>query len=134
MKHPLPYRPFRAPRIAFQGTVSVLLQMENLRRLPAKLQTLSTTGGLLEIAKYLDERAKVSMTFEIGSNVLRPKAQMLFPMRDAKGYLQPFRFTSMSAEELQILDKEITLLLKKNVLQTPASHGLGFRPPRFYLE
>lgn len=102
-----PTRPTRAPRVNLRGTVSVLLQMENLRRIPCKLHQLSITGGLLELAMYLDERAKVSLTIPIGSGTLRPKAEMLFPMRAARGYLQPFRFTSLWPEERQILEKRI---------------------------
>lgn len=129
-----PTRPTRAPRVNLRGTVSVLMQMENLRRIPCKLHQLSITGGLLELAMYVDERAKVSLTIPIGSGTLRPKAEMLFPMRAARGYLQPFRFISLWSEEREILEKEISTLLKKSMAPVTGSHGPGFRPPRFYLE
>ncbi len=129
-----PTRPVRAPRVNLRGTVSVLLQMENLRRVPCKLHQLSINGGLLELAMYVDERVKVSLTIPIGSGTLRPKAEMLFPMRAARGYLQPFRFTSLWSEEREILDAEITALLKKSMAPVSGNHGPGFRPPRFYLE
>ena len=134
MSDSLQHRSTRAPRVALRGTTTVLIQLENLRRIPAKLQQLSITGGLLELAKYVDERVKVDMTLPVGSSILRPKAQMLFPMRGARGYLQPFRLINVSAEELQILEREINSLLKQTLAQTIGSHGLGFRPPRFYLE
>ena len=127
-------RPTRAPRVNLRGTVSVLVQMENLRRIPAKLHQLSITGGMLELAMYLDERAKVGLTIPVGSNTLRPKAEMLFPMRAAQSYLQPFRFTSLWAGEREILETEITALLDQSVALAPGSHGPGVRPPRFYLE
>lgn len=129
-----PTRPTRAPRVNLRGTVSVLMQMENLRRIPCKLHQLSITGGLLELALYVDERAKVSLTIPIGSGTLRPKAEMLFPMKAASGYLQPFRFTSLWPEEREILDAEITALLKKSMAPASGNHSPGFRPPRFYLE
>jgi len=44
---------------------------------------------------------------------------MLFPMRGAHGYMQPFRFTSISAEERQILEKELTERLKQSMAPTP---------------
>ena len=134
MSDSLQHRSTRAPRVALRGTTTVLIQLENLRRIPAKLQQLSITGGLLELAKYVDERVKVDMTLPVGSSILRPKAQMLFPMRGARGYLQPFRLINVSAEELQILEREINSLLKQTMAQTTGSHGFGFRPPRFYLE
>jgi hypothetical protein len=127
-------RPQRAPRVNLRGTISILIQLENLRRIPGKLHQLSITGGLLELAMYLDERAKVGLTISVGPNTLHPKAEMLFPMRGAHGYLQPFRFTSLWAEERQILETEITNLLQQSMAPAPGSHGPGFRPPRFYLE
>jgi hypothetical protein len=127
-------RPRRAPRVNLRGTVSVLVQLENLRRIPGKLHQLSITGGLLELAMYLDERSKVGMTIPVGSGTLRPKAEMLFPMRSLHGYLQPFRFTSLWSEERQLLETEITQLLKQTMAPATGNHGPGFRPPRFYLE
>ena len=44
----------------------------------------------MELAMYLDERAKVGLTIPFGSNTLRPKAEMLFPMRAVHSFLQPF--------------------------------------------
>jgi hypothetical protein len=131
---PQPRSRTRAPRVSLRGSVSVLIQLENLRRIPAKLHQLSITGGLLELAAYVDERARVEMKFQMGSAVLAPQSVMLFPMRGAHGYMQPFRFTRLWAEESQILETEITELLKRSVTPAPAGHGSGFRPPRFYLE
>lgn len=131
---PQPRSRTRAPRVSLRGSVSVLIQLESLRRIPAKLLQLSITGGLLELASYVDERASVELKFQMGSSVLAPKAEMLFPMRGAHGYMQPFRFTRLWAEESQILEAEITELLARGVTPAPAGHGSGFRPPRFYLE
>jgi hypothetical protein len=122
----------RAPRASLRGSISVLVQLESLRRIPAKLHQLSITGGLLELAMYVDERAKVDLTIPVGSTSVRPQAEMLFPMQGLQGYLQPFRFTRLGSDELRILDREITELLKHGM--APAGHGPGFRPPRFYLD
>jgi hypothetical protein len=127
-------RPTRPPRVNLRGTVTVLVQLENLRRIPGKLHQLSVTGGLLELGTCLDERTTVGLTIPVGSGTLRPKAEMLFPMRGARGYLQPFRFTSLWAEERQLLEAEITKLLKETLSSAAGNHGPGFRPPRFYLE
>lgn len=126
-------RPTRAPRVNLRGTVTVLVRLENLRRIPGKLHQLSIRGGLLELPAYLDERTTVGLTIPVGTDTLRPKAEMLFPMRGAGLYLQPFRFTSLWPEERLILEAEITKLLKETV-SAAGKHGLGFRPPRFYLE
>lgn len=134
MSELLQTRPTRAPRVNLRGTVTVVVQLENLRRMPAKLHQISITGGMLELAMYLDERAKVGLTFPVGSSTLHPKAEMLFPMRAANSYLQPFRFTSIWAAERDLLEREITGLLNQTTAPVPGSHGPRTRPPRFDLE
>jgi hypothetical protein len=124
----------RATRVSLQGRISVILQLENGRQLSGKLYQLSATGGLLEIAMYLDERTKVGLAIPIGGNVLRPDAEMLFPMWGAQGFLQPFRFTRLWAQERQMLDSEIAELLRQSVARSTAGQGLGARPRSFYLE
>jgi len=89
---------------------------------------------LLELAVCLDERAKIDLTLPVGSSTVRPKAEMLFPMRAVRGYMQPFRFTRLWAEESQILEAEITQLLKQSMTPATPSHGAALRPRRFYLE
>jgi hypothetical protein len=83
---------------------------------------------------YLDERTKVGLAIPIGGNVLRPDAEMLFPMWGAQGFLQPFRFTRLWAQERQMLDSEIAELLRQSVARSTAGQGLGARPRPFYLE
>ena len=124
----------RAPRLSLRGSLSAIIQLENGRQLPAGLHQLSVTGGLLDVATYLEERTHVGLTIPIGSSVVRPKAEMLFPMWGSCGYLQPFRFTSLGEEERLVLEKEITELLKQTVARSNVGRGSGLRPPRFYLE
>jgi hypothetical protein len=107
----------------------VSIQLENGRQVPAKLHKLSVTGGLLELATYLEERARVGVTLPIGSSIVRPKAEMLFPMWSAQGYLQPFRFAGLWPEERQILETEITELLRQSVARSTAGLGPGSRSP-----
>jgi hypothetical protein len=66
--------------------------------------------------------------------VVRPKAEMLFPMWGPRGYLQPFRFTVLWAEQRQILEMEITQLLKQTVTRSIVGRGPSLMAPRFYLE
>jgi hypothetical protein len=127
-------RPIRATRVSLRGRIVVTIQLENGRRRPAKLHQLSITGGLLEISNYLEERSKVRLGFPIGELIVQPKAEMLFPMWGANGYLQPFRFTQLWAEERRMLETEITELLKQTVARSTPGQGTGLRPPPFYLE
>ena len=122
-----PLRP-RAPRVLLPECVFVIIQLENKRKIPAKLLRISLTGGLLDLAFFVEERLSVALTLPIGSGIVHARAEMLFPMRTMPGYLQPFRFTSIREEQLHILDREITALFK----QTPSSatrQHLGMSPP-----
>lgn len=131
---PQPRRKLRAPRATLWGTASATLKLENGRELWAKPLRISITGGLLELATYLDERVTINLTLHLGTRTVRGKAKTLFPMRATQGYLQPFRFTDLRDEECRSLEIEIRELLKQ---ATPIAHGrrgLGFRPPRPLLE
>lgn len=128
---PHPRRKLRAPRVNLWGNVSASIQLENGRQCWAKTLRLSTTGGLLELPNCLDEGVAVSLTLHLSSRPVRGKAAMLFPMRAAEGYTQPFRFTEMRDEECYALDMEIRELLRQ---ARPFSRGLRSlvsRPARF---
>jgi hypothetical protein len=86
----------------------------------------------MELASCLEERSKVSLSLPLGASFVRPNAEMLFPMWSAQGYLQPFRFTRLWAEERQILEAEITDLLKQTVARSTVGHApaSGSRPLR----
>jgi len=137
VEHPSTRSPLRtrqrAPRVALHGSVSASIQLENGRKLPARLHQLSITGGLLEVHSYLDERIRITLTIPFASGtVISPKAEMLFPMRGGVGFLQPFRITRMTGDELQLLDREITGLLKNSLAPARPGHPRDVRPP--YLE
>ncbi len=124
--------PRRAPRVSLRGTISAVIRLENGRQLSAKLQQLSITGGLLDLAAYLEERTWVDVTIYLSSGPVRATAEMMFPMLGAVSYLQPFRFTSLGAAELHALDREVSALLKQSVSMNGTDSGL--RAPRYYLE
>ena len=122
----------RAPRAKVRGTIGAIVRLENGRQLPAKLQQLSITGGLLDLATYLEERTWVDLTVFLSSGPVRATAEMMFPMMGAVGYLQPFRFTSLGEEQLHSIDREVTSLLSPSVTSKPGNPGM--RAPRYYLE
>jgi hypothetical protein len=124
----------RATRVSLQGRIVVKLELENGRQLAGKLHQLSITGGLVEVATYLEERAKVSLTLPIGASVLRPRAEMLFPMWSAQGFLQPFRMIRLWPEERQILEGEINEILKQSFARSNAGRGSGLLLPNFFQE
>ena len=126
--------PRRAPRVSLRGTICATIQLENGRQLSAKLHQLSITGGLLELPSYVEERAWVGLTIPVGFNVVHLTAEMMFPMRAATGYLQPFRITGIRPDARQKLEQEINELLKQSIARSNTGHGSGFRPPHYYLE
>jgi hypothetical protein len=115
-------------------TVSVILQLENGRNLPARLHRISITGGLLELSTYLEERTRVDLTFQLGFAFVHPKGEMLFPARGGDlGYLQPFRITAFAEEERHRLQIEIADQLKQSMAPAKVGPGSGARP-RFFME
>jgi hypothetical protein len=126
--------PARAPRVNVPEGSFATIQLENQRRIPAKLRRVSLTGGLLDLAIFIEERLAVTLMLPIGSGVVHARAELLFPMRTMIGYLQPFRFTSIREEQLHILDREITELLKQTRIAQGRHKDLGVSPPNFLLE
>jgi hypothetical protein len=116
----------RATRVGLEGRISAVVLLENGRQLPAKLHSLSVTGGLLEVSMYLEERSKVGLTLPIGASIVRPSAEMLFPVCGANGYFQPFRFEHLWAEERQTLEAEIAEILRQSGVRSNAL------PPRSF--
>jgi hypothetical protein len=123
--------PIRAPRINLRGIVSVVVLLENRRQLSAKMHQLSITGGLLELARYVDERSKIAMAFHFGASLLQAKAELLFPMRGGMGYMQPFRFSAFAAGTRQTLERQIAGLIRPSL---GPSQALGTHPPLFFLD
>lgn len=123
-------RPFspRAARVTLPDCVFATLHLENKRQIAAKLRRVSLTGGLLDLAVFMEERVAVGLTFPIGSGVVHARAELLFPLRAPTGYLQPFRFTEIRDEQRHILDREISALLKQ-AQSSPARRELGVSPP-----
>lgn len=101
-------RPFR---VKLRGSVLVLVRLPNRRDVRAALHQLSTTGGVIHLEKPLDEKLEVVMLFHIGGATIREKAQMLFPMWATQGWMQPFRFVSLSDVNRQALDANLKSFL-----------------------
>jgi hypothetical protein len=103
--------PRRAVRVKLRGSVLVLVRLPNRRQLRAALHQLSTTGGLIHLEKPLDEKIEVELIFHLDGATIRGKAQMLFPMWATQGWLQPFRFTELSAASQESLGASLESFL-----------------------
>jgi len=69
-------RPFR---VKLRGSILTLIGLPNKRQVRGKLHQLSTTGGLVNVEKPLDEKLQVEFVFHLGETTIREKAEMMFP-------------------------------------------------------
>ena len=109
----------RAFRVKLRGSVLVLIRLPNRRQMRATLHQLSTSGGLINLEKPLDEKIEVELIFHIDGSTIRARGQMLFPMWATQGWLQPFRFTELSRASQQSLSASLKSLVGQ--LQTAAA-------------
>jgi hypothetical protein len=97
-------RPFR---IKLRGSVLILIRLPNQRQVRAKLHQLSTTGGLMNVEKPLDEKLKVELIFQLGETTIREQAEIMFPMWATQGWLQPFRFIELPEDRKNALETSL---------------------------
>src|SRR5271170_6667686 len=97
-------RPFR---VKFRGSVLTLMRLPNRRQVRGKLHQISTTGGLMNVEKPLDEKLRVELIFHLGETTIREKAEMMFPMWATQGWLQPFRFIDLPEASKNILETNL---------------------------
>jgi len=121
---PQPNPQRRAPRIQLGDSVLALVKLDDGQRAKAKLQTVSVTGGLLRLAKALEEGDFVEVAFETHSGPVHGMAEMLYPRRTlAQGILQPFRFVAMEDDDHRTL---------RMAVDTTADRSfLGMQPARW---
>jgi len=94
----------RAPRIQLGGSVPALVMLEDGQRAKGKLQTISTTGGLLRLAKSLSQGDFVEVAFQTQSGPVHGMAEMLSPTPNLNaGVLQPFRFVALEDDHHRAL-------------------------------
>jgi hypothetical protein len=102
-------RPFR---VKLRGSILTLIRLPNRRQVRGKLHQLSSTGGLVNLDKPLDEKLMVEFIFHVGETTIREKAQMLFPMWATQGWLQPFRFIDMPEACKSTLETSLTAFMQ----------------------
>lgn len=97
----------RAPRIQLTTTPAVIRLGDGVRT-KARLEAVSSTGGLLQLTKALSGGDFVEVAFPTDSGDVQGMAEMLDPVRSVPGsVLQPFRFVALGDEDHQILDRMI---------------------------
>ena len=76
-----------------------------------KLHQISTTGGLLNVEKPLDEKLRLELIFHLGETTIRETVEMMFPMWATQGWLQPFRFIDVPEANRKVLDENLRALM-----------------------
>lgn len=83
--------------------VAAILVQENGQHTNCKLQTVSVTGGLLQLGKPLSIGDFVELAFQTKSATVHGMAEMMAPMPEANGALQPFRFIALDDDDHRAL-------------------------------
>jgi hypothetical protein len=97
---PQPHSSRRAARVQLGESVLAAIRLEDGRRTKAKLQSISATGGLLQLPRALGSGAFVELAFQTHSGPVHGMAEILRPMRKTTaGVLQPFRFVALEDDD-----------------------------------
>ena len=114
---PQPNSQHRATRVQLGDSVFALVKLDDGHRAKAKLQTVSMTGGLLSLARALQEGDFVEVAFQTLSGPVRGMAEMLHPRRvSAEAILQPFRFIALDDDDHKTLSFAVTTTSERNFL------------------
>jgi hypothetical protein len=82
------------------GSVLAAIRFDDGQRSRGKLYSISTTGGLLKLAKALEQGDFVEIGFQTKVGAVIGMAEMLAPARKATdGILQPFRFIALGDDD-----------------------------------
>jgi hypothetical protein len=112
---PQPHPSRRAPRVHLSSSIAAAVQLDSGFRAKAKLQSISTTGGLLELPKALGKGDFVEVAFQTKSGPVHGMAEMLTPtQRATEGCLQPFRFIALGDEDHRKLRTALDSVLDRS--------------------
>jgi hypothetical protein len=120
-------RPFR---VKFRGSVLILMRLPNRREVRGKLHQLSTTGGLMNVEKPLDEKLEVELIFNLGKTTIRERAEILFPMWATQGWLQPFRFIDLPEDSKNVLETSLLSFTQQEPASQSSTISLASTPNR----
>jgi hypothetical protein len=90
----------RSPRVQLNGSIAAAVLDEGGQKARAKLQTISISGGLLQLQQALSAGDFVEIAFHTRSGPVHGMAEMLRPVRKAQSAcLQPFRFIALGDDD-----------------------------------
>ncbi len=123
---PQPHPSRRAPRVQLGGTVPAAVLLDDGHRARAKLQSISTTGGMLHLSGALRNGDFVEVTFDTKSGRVQGMAEMLNPRRMTEGCYQPFRFIALSDEDHKRLRLALDSVFDRNFIGLRAAPARSF--------
>jgi hypothetical protein len=120
----------RSPRVKLHGSVAAAVVDQGGQRSRAKLQSISVTGGLLQLKQELSTGDFVEIAFHTRSGAIRGMAEMLNPTtKFQSACLQPFRFIALADDDHRKLRMALESALDRSFLD-PVSEELQ-TPPGF---
>ena len=118
----------RATRIQL-ATAPALIKLTDGKRAKARIQIISVTGGLLQLASALSEGDFVEVAFQTQSGNVHGMAEMLIPVRSTPGSVfQPFRFVALGDDDHQTLQMIVESVGDRSFLGLRSSQ---FSSPKF---
>ena len=125
---PQPHPSRRAARVQLGASVLAAIRLEDGRHAKAKLQTVSVTGGLLQLPRALGQGDLVEVAFQTQSGPVRGMAEILSPMRKTtEGVLQAFRFVAIEDDDHRRLLTSLDHVTDRSLLGLKSS---AFNMPR----
>ena len=119
---PQPHPSRRAARIQLGDAVLAAIRLEDGRRTKAKLQSISVTGGLLQLPHSLGTGSFVELAFQTQSGPVHGMAEVLAPMRKTNtGVLQPFRFVAFEDDDHRRLRTSVDHVADRSLLGLKSS-------------
>jgi hypothetical protein len=114
---PQPHPSRRATRVQLGESVLAAIRLEDGRRTKAKLQSISVTGGLLQLHHALGTGSFIELAFQTQSGPVHGMAELLAPMRKTEsGVLQPFRFVAFEDDDHRRLRTTVDHVVDRNSL------------------
>ena len=121
---PQPHPSRRAPRVQLGGTVPAAILLDDGHRTRGKLESISTTGGMLHLTGALRHGDFVEVIFETRSGAVHGMAEMLNPRKVSEGCYQPFRYIALSDDDHKRLRSALDSVLDRTFM------GLRLNPSR----
>jgi hypothetical protein len=119
---PQPHPSRRAARVQLGDSVLAAIRLEDGRRTKAKLQTISATGGLLQMPRLLGQGDFVEVAFQTQSGPVRAMAEILSPTgKTTEGVLQPFRFVALEDDDHRRLRTSLDHVADRSLLGLKSS-------------